>query len=89
MTQSDYDDAARRGAIIEKLAEDLKLLAEDLDGLALEIKPHWRGQAADAYIGQCGKLCGSMAATAADMAYAGQTIKQVAAAAKALSDAAV
>jgi hypothetical protein len=76
LTQSDYEDASRRGSIIEKLAEDLKRLAGDLDGLAMEIGPHWRGQAADAYIGQCKKLSGSIAVTAGDIAYTGQLIKQ-------------
>jgi len=67
-----------QGSAIDKLAGELKRLAEDLDSLALEIGPHWRGQAADAYIGQCEKLSGSIAATAGDMAYAGQLIKQTA-----------
>ena len=78
LTRSDYEDASRRGAIIEKLSEELKRLGEDLESLAQEIKPHWRGQAADAYIVQCMKLRGSIAETAGDMAYAGRLVKQAA-----------
>jgi len=89
MTQSDYEDTMRRGSIIENLAEELKQLAEDLNSLSLEIKPHWRGRAAEAYVCQCEKLHGSIETTAGDMTNVGRLIKQTATAAKALSDAAV
>ncbi|MDR1913955.1 MAG: WXG100 family type VII secretion target [Clostridiales bacterium] len=78
MIKIDYDDQLRRGAAINSLAGDLEQLAADVDNLSLELTPHWRGQAAQAYARQCEILRESIRKTSKDMENVGLLVETTA-----------
>jgi WXG100 family type VII secretion target len=82
----DYELTISKVRELKALAERLENLKRNFESLMSDTQLHWHGQAANAYLMQCGELRSAMARTRQEMDYIAATIQMVAVTIKAADD---